>query len=318
MIPNLVHRYSFKDLAGSTSAADSVGGLTWAGAVNGDAVLSGSNLVLSGNVGSSVTLPAGIVSSLDEITVEAWVDFPSAISPYANLFAFGSTDGNGNGANAITFSPHTGATPASFQANFAQGDPGSSGERDAVVPGVLDNATHMQIVVVYHPYAGYEAFYTNGVLAIQNSMFNDMIDPVGYACPAFTNVSILSYTVGADPINYIGQSIYFTDPGLLANFSEFRIYSTPLTPAQVAADYALGPNQLIGTSTNVTLTASAVGGNVTIAWPTTSQLVNLVSSPVLGPGAVWTPVTAPMTAPAGNYQVVMPASSTAQFFRLTQ
>jgi hypothetical protein len=318
VIPNLVHRYSFKDTAGSTTAADSVGGLTWAGAVNGDAVLSGSNLVLSGNVGSSVTLPAGIVSGLDEITVEAWVDFPGAITAFANLYAFGASDGNGNGANAITFSPHTGATPSTFQANFAQGDPGFNGERDAVATGVLDNTTNLQIVVVYHPHAGYEAFYTNGVLVVQNSMFNNMIDPVGYACPAFTNVSILSYTLGTDPINYIGQSIYSTDPGLLANYSEFRIYNTPLTPAQIAADHALGPNRVIGTSTNVTLTASAAGGNVTIAWPTTSQLVSLVSSPVLGAGAVWTPVTAPMTAPGANYQVVMPASSTARFFRLTQ
>jgi hypothetical protein len=319
IIPNLIHRYSFKDTSGSTSAVDSIGGPTWAGAVNGDAVLSGSNLVLSGDLGSSVTLPAGIVSGLDEITIEAWVDFPSAINPYANLFAFGNTDGNGNGENAITFSPHTGATPATFQANFAQGDPGFNGERDAVATGVLDNSTNMQIVVVYHPYAGFEGFYTNGVLAASVSMFNNMIDPVAYAGPTYNSGSILPYVLGADPINYIGQSIYFTDPGLLANYYEFRIYNTPLTPAQIAADYALGPNQVIGTSTNVTLkAAAAAGGKVTITWPTSSALVSLVSSPALRVGATWTPVTAPMTVVGGNYQVVMPASSTAQFFRLTQ
>jgi hypothetical protein len=317
-VPNLAHRYSFQDAAGSTTAMDSVGGVTWSGALNGDAVLSGSNLMLSGNLGSSVILPAGIVSSMDEVTIETWVDFPSAINPYANLFAFGSTDGNGNGENAITFSPHTGAATATFQANFAQGDPGFNGERDAATAGVLDNSSNMQVVVVYHPYAGYEAVYTNGVLIARTSMFNTMIDPVGYACPAFTNTSILSYTVGADPLNYIGQSVYFTDPGLLANYHEFRIYTNALTAAQVAADYALGPNQVIGISTNVTLKAVAAGGSVTITWPTSSALVSLISSPALGAGAAWTLVTSPMAAVGGNYQVILPATSTARFFRLTQ
>jgi len=314
--PGLAHRYSFKDTAGSASAADSVGGPAWAGAVNGDAVLSGSNLVLSGNVGSSVTLPAGIVSSVDEMTVEAWVDFPSTINAYANLFAFGDTDGNGNGENAVTYSPHTGN--GTFQANFAQGDPGYNGERDAIATGVLDNSTGLQIAVVYHPYAGYEAFYTNGVLVAQTSMYNDMIDPVGYACPALTNVSILNYTLGADPINYIGQSLYTLDPGLEANIYEFRIYTNALTAAQIAADNALGPNQFIGTSTNVTLTAKVTAGTVTINWPTSSALVSLVSSPVLGPGAVWSQVPTPLTAVGGKYQVIVPVSGTAKFFRLTQ
>ena len=56
--------------------------------------------------------------------------------------------------------------------------PGNAGERDAVLAGVLDNQTNVHIVVVYRPSAGYEAFYTNGVLAATISMFNILIDPV--------------------------------------------------------------------------------------------------------------------------------------------
>ena len=175
--------------------------------------------------------------------------------------------------------------------------------------------------------AGYEAFYTNGVLAASISMFNVLIDPVAAVCPAFTNHSILTYQLandplldglGPDPQNYIGQSLYVNDPGLLANIDEFRIYNGPLTPAQIAADYALGPNQSFGTSTNVSLSASVSGGNLVIKWPTTSALVTLLSSPSLGAGAVWTPVSAALTVAGGNYQMTVPDTGTAQFFRLQQ
>jgi len=162
-------------------------------------------------------------------------------------------------------------------------------------------------------------------------MFNNLIDPVAAQGPTFTNHSILAYQLandplnyglGPDPLNYIGQSLYTGDPGLLANISEFRIYSSPLTPAQVAADFALGPNQLIGTSTNVSLSASVSGDNVVIKWPTTSALVTLLSSPTLGNGAVWTPVNTAngaLTVIGSNYQVTVPDTGTAaQFFRLQQ
>ena len=332
--PNLVHEYKFNESSGTT-AADSVGSAN--GILNGDAAFSGAGqLVLSGNQGSSVTLPAGILGGFDDVTIETWATFPGAINPFANLFAFGGTDttaldpNQGAGYNYITFSPHTGAAPNTMQANFGQGVPGSAGERDAVLAGVLDNQTNVHIVVVYRPSAGYEAFYTNGVLAATISMFNILIDPVALISPAFTNHSVLSYQLandplnyglGPDPLNYIGQSLYTGDPGLLANIEEFRIYKNALTPAQIAADHALGPNQLLGTSTSVSLAASMSGSNVVLQWPTTSALVTLLSSPSLGNGAVWTPVSmanGALAVAGGNYQVTVPSTGSAQFFRLQQ
>jgi hypothetical protein len=192
---------------------------------------------------------------------------------------------------------------------------------------VLDNQANVHVVVVFRPSAGYEAFYTNGVFCAANSMFNILIDPVALIGPAFTNHSILNYQLandplnyglGADPLNYIGQSLYVNDPGLLANIDEFRIYNGPLSPAQIAADYALGPNQLLGTSTSVSLSASLSGGNIVLKWPTTSALVTLLSSPAVGNGAVWTPVNAALSVAGGNYQVSVPDTGSAQFFRLQQ
>jgi len=322
VVPGLAHRYSFNESPGSTTTVDSVGGAT--GTVNGDATFSGTGqLVLSGNQGSSVSLPAGILSGVNVVTIEAWATFPSTINAYANLFAFGNTDlGSplsstyGDGENYITLSPHTGGLTT--QANFGQGDPGFDGEWDAVANEVLDNRTNVQVVAVFNPYAGFESVYVNGALVASQSMFNNLIDPVACAGPTYTNGSILPYTLGADPINYIGESLYTGDPGMLANIDEFRIYTNALTAAQIAADDALGPNQFIGTSSNVSLTATLSGTNAVVKWLTTSALVNLVSSPTLGAGAVWTPVSGSLTAVGGDYQMSVSTAGTAAFFRLSQ
>jgi hypothetical protein len=55
-----------------------------------------------------------------------------------------------------------------------------------------------------------------------------------------------------------------------------------------------------------------------VKWPTTSALVNLMSSPVLGSGAVWTPASGTLTATGGNYQMTMPMTGSTMFFRLQQ
>jgi len=314
----LIHRYSF-----TSDASDSVG--TANGILNGDATVSGGQLVLSGNVNSSVILPSGILSGIDEVSIEAWASFPSTINPYANLCAFGYSDTTpldtyeGSGGNYITFSPHTG--PGTAQANFGQGLPGSAGERDAVQSAVYDNETNLLITLVFHPYAGTEAFYTNGVLCASISMFNDMIDPVAYAGPTFNEGSILNYTLGVDSTNFIGQSLYTADPGMLANINEFRIYNGALSSAQIAADYALGPDQVRGSTTSgIKLSVAKSGSNVICSWPTSSAAVTLLSSPILGPNAVWTPVNVSngaMTVSGSNYHVTVPSAVSAQFFRLS-
>jgi hypothetical protein len=281
------------------------------------------NVVLDGNTNGQdfVQLPAGILAGLNEVTIECWASFGvTATNNFENLFAFGNTDTDpldstfGAGGNYVTMSPHTGGGTA--QVNFGQGLPGFLTERDAVSVGVLDGAVNMQVVAVFHPYAGYEALYTNGVLAATISMFNNLIDPIAFSGPTYTNASLLPYTLAADPLNYIGKSLYNADPGLLGSINEFRIYNGALSAGNIAADNALGPNQLVGTSTTVSLSAvSAGGGNVTISWPTSSALVNLLSSPTLGTSAVWTPVNGTLTVSAGRYQITVPATGN-QFFRL--
>jgi hypothetical protein len=175
---------------------------------------------------------------------------------------------------------------------------------------------------VYSPDTGNEALYTNGVLAVRTSMFNAMIDPVGYRGPAFNSQSVLPFQLGTDPNNYLGHSLYLSDPGFFGSIDECRIYSGPLTAAQAAADNALGPNQLRGTSlAPVSLAVIRSGNNLIFSWPTSSALVTLISSPALGAGATWTPVNIPngaLLVSGGNYQLTLPMSGAVQFFRLSQ
>jgi hypothetical protein len=325
----LIHRYSFNETSGTT-ASDSVGGPTWNATLMGTAAFNGSGqVVLDGatNDADYVQLPAGIISNLNEVTIEVWASFGATTNNnFENLFAFGFADLNlldatyGDGGNYITFSPHTGGGTA--QLNFGQGTPGSSGERDAIIGSTLDGQNNVQIVGVFSPDTGNEVLYTNGVLAVRVSMFNALIDPIGHNNGAFNGKSVLTYTLGADPNNYLGHSLYLADPGLLGSIDECRIYNGPLTASQVAADSALGPNQLRGASlAPVSLSAAQSGGNVVLKWPTTSALVTVQASPVLGPSATWTAVTVPsgaLTTSGGNYQLTLPISGTAQFYRLSE
>ena len=302
MTNSLVHRYSFNEPAGDVTTADSAGGSDWDGALQGGAALGGGRVTLDGSSGY-VQFPAGIVSGMDAVTIEAWVAF-GAPAASAWLYSFGDSDASSppEGENYIGFQPYTGAGSAA--ALFGRGDPGSADEEGASFSLVGNGGTNylgsVHLTVVYHPYAGYVCFYTNGVsAAVKSSVVNS-----------------LAATLGADPLNYLGRSLYGSDPFLSASIDEFRVYSGPLSAAQIAADYALGPNQLIRTATSVTLSASASPGGVVIRWPTTSALVGLMCSPSLEAGASWVPASGTLTAAGGNYQMVVPVSGAAQFFRL--
>jgi len=302
---NLIHRYSFSESGGGTTA-DSVGGSAWDGTLNGGATLGGGTVTLNG-IDGYVQLPAGIVSGLDAATIEAWANIVSTpVTSNAWLFAFGDQNAAASpqGRNYIGFVPYTAQTNASSL--FGQGDPGFNGEQDATFSllrgGVANYLGNVHVVCVYNPYAGYVSVYTNGVLAAIN---NSVTHP-------------LAATLGSDPLNALGASLYAADPFLTGSIDEVRIYSGPLSAAQIAADYALGPNQLIGTSRTVSLSASLSGGNVILSWPTNSALVDVIASPVLGAGATWTSANLPLTVAGGKFQMTVPAIGSARYFRLQQ
>jgi hypothetical protein len=339
--PSLIHRYSFTNSSGTT-AADSVGGANYTAQLVGGATLGGGKVTLDGATGY-VQLPSGILGGLDEVTIETWASFGSPINVYACLFCFGYSDQTGDGNNGLGADyinvQMDNAGAATTHLSFGQGIPGFDGEWDADTGNALDGQSNVQVVAVFHPYAGYESVYTNGVLAATQTMFNTMSDPVAFAGPTFNGGSVLAYTLGPQAIydgatnatesSFIGWDDYqgatfgppaaggTGDPTLNGSVAEFRIYSSPLTAAQIHADYVLGPNQLLGTNTSVSLTATLSGGNLVITWPTSSAFVNLVSSSSLGAGASWTALSSGTMAVVGaNYQETIPITGSGQFFKL--
>jgi hypothetical protein len=238
-----------------------------------------------------------------------WVSNGTAQSG-AQICAFGNRDGGGYGENYIAFQPFTGGEMhATAAALFGQGDPGNADDEGVAISLVSGGKTNylgnVHVVCVFHPYAGYVSLYTNGVLAAINSNASNP----------------LADTLGADPLNLIGESLYDTDPYWSGAINEFRIYNGALTAGQILADYALGPNQLIGTNSNVSLSVSVSSDPaVVLSWPTNSALVVVMTSSTLGSGASWSAVIDPLVIVGTNYQMTIPAAAVSgqRYFRLQQ
>jgi hypothetical protein len=160
--------------------------------------------------------------------------------------------------------------------------------------------------------SGSISLYTNGALAATSVI----LPTTALAYQALYNMSPLNFALNNAPLNYIGNTLFAGDPLLNASIDEFRIYNGALSPSQVQADRLLGPNQLIGSNTSVALTAALAGGNIVLTWPTNSALVNLTSSSTVAPGSLWNTVSQPMSIVSGKFQVTVPATGGAQFFRL--
>lgn len=104
----------------------------------------------------------------------------------------------------------------------------------------------------------------------------------GYKCDAMQRVSVSMNSAA------LGRSPWGGDPWLAGRIDEFRIYAGAMLPSDMAAAQFVGPNVLL--TTNVSLTSTMLGGNLSMNWPVAGSGFTLVSSPTLGSGAVWTPV----------------------------
>jgi hypothetical protein len=121
-------------------------------------------------------------------------------------------------------------------------------------------------------------------------------------------------SLGNTANNYLGKSQY-SDPYLNCALDEFRIYQAALSPAEVAATYALTANQLL--STNPPTTALSLSGNaLTMSWAGGSAGFTLQESTNLTSGN-W--VNVPSVSPhlsGTNWQVTLPATNAPLYFRL--
>ena len=218
---DLVHRYSFNDSPGSTTATDSVGGANWNATLNGTAALDGSQLVLDGSDGTFAELPGGVITNATAVTIEAWATFGTQVRDWARLFNFGNVGDSGNVLTDFRLVPRA---PGNYVDLFFGTQTGGS---DANHPQSLDNQTNVHVVVVLDPATGTLAAYTNGVL---------ITSPPSAALPPLSGFT--------NQLSYLGKSFYAADPFLVASIDEFRVWNQPLSRAAIEASFESGPNNV--------------------------------------------------------------------------
>lgn len=300
----LMHRYSFNQSSGLT-VTDSVGaahgvvraGTNTLGITN--AFWGGSGTVLTLNAtgivwDTYVDLPDGIISSLtSNATFETWVAVSNVAwnSTWQRIFDFGSVPGSPGIFLARRYNAN----------NFPRFD-WFTGFMDDTTVIFLTGQAH--IVVLYDDADNSAVMYLNGTRVAQSA------------------AATLPLSGMNDTNNWLGRSHFSVpfilvetnaDPYLRASLNEFRIYSGLLTEAEIRRNQAIGPDQLV---TNAPIFFGTNTSAMQLRWPTYAARFNLESSPVLGPAAVWSPVSASLTQLGTNFQVTVPFTGSARYFRL--
>lgn len=300
----LVHRYSFSE-TGGTTVEDSVG--TADGTVRGPgATFGGGELTLAGGTASNaeevaghVDLPNHIINVLKDLSIELWVTWQGS-GNWQRIFDFGTSvsgedisDGNGG---YLFLTPQADAGDV----RFAVRDPETGTETPQLrAPPALPSGQEVFVAITYDFAHNISRLYKDGVLVASGT--------------APLDLSLI------DDVNvWLGRS-QWPDNIFQGKYNEFRIWNGVLLPSEIATHRAAGPDSLEpGPSDEPELSAVASGGNILISWPESVTGFNLQSSPALGAGANWTPVT---TAPAtanGLRTVSVPIGTGTQFFRLAQ
>jgi arabinoxylan arabinofuranohydrolase len=285
--PTLAHRYSFSETSGTT-VADSIGGSAWNGTLPNGGTFSGGQLTLASASQQYVGLPAAIVGTLSNFTIEAWVRLNSTAN-WNRIFDFGN-----NTTTYMFLTPQNGSTS---RVRYAITTSGGGGEQQINGTSALSAGVWYHVAVTLNGSTG--ILYVNGIAVGTNSAMT--LRPSG-----------LDNTGN----NYMGKSQY-ADPYLNGLIDEFRIYTVALSASEIAATDALGPNQLLSTN-SPPISMTATPANLTLTWPLASAGFTLQSRTNLVEGS-WLNVTSP--APqivGGQWQVTLPLSGNTDltFYRL--
>jgi len=194
---------------------------------------SGNALKLDGSANAYATLPAGIVSNLNDFTISTWVKM-DALSTWMRVFDFGV------GATTVTqymfltvqagTSTVNGITTRTISYRI------KNGGADQIVsfnyPLQVNGWTHLAVTQSGNT----ASLYINGTLVASNTGIT--IKP--------SQLTASGTTTGTT-LNYLGKS-QFNDPMFKGSIDEFKIYSRALSTAEIASAF---------TSQSVTMNAIA-------------------------------------------------------------
>jgi hypothetical protein len=284
---SLGHRFSFSETSG-TSIADSVGGPIWNGTLPGGGTFSSGGLTLASASSQYASLPAGIVGTLSNFSIVAWVRLNSTAN-WNRIFDFGS----GTTTNMF-LTPQNGGDG---RVRFAITTNGGGGEQQINGHATMTTGVWYQAAVTLNGDTG--ILYLNGLPVGTNDTMT--LRPAG---------------LGGTGNNYLGRSQY-PDPYLDGVIDEFRIYNVGLSAAEIAASAVLGSGQLLITN-SPPMSLARTGANLTLSWPLACAGYTLQSRTNLLSGN-WANVTSPTPQiAAGQWQVTFPppANSPSIYYRL--
>ena len=300
----LLHRYGFNERTNDWVVHDSVGG------ANGQLFNTGSHfpangvftgtgqMKLSGGTsladsGGYAALPPGVVSSLSEVTLEAWVTWiPGFVLQYGNgawqrIFDFGG------GTNSYLY-----LTPATVSRTWTHTTITTNGpiHETPILDWMHIFPTNVMshVAVTYSPVRGVMKLYLNGVLVA-------------------SGIATIPLSGIVDTNNWLGRSQFSGDAYFYGSYNEFRIYSGLLSDADVAADFAAGPDAV---GVDYILHSYWSGSALSITWGLSATNLVLQSTPVLGDAANWNPVPVTPVLQNGRYAVTVPLTGAAAYFRL--
>jgi len=282
----LVHRYSFSE-PGGTIVGDSVGGYSWNGTLPKGGTFVSGQLEFSSPRQQFASLPVGIVSSLSNITIMAWVNLNSTAT-WSRVFDFGN--------DTTTYMFLTPQIGGYMRFAITTNGNGAAEQQINCSTAMSMNSWHQVAVTLS---SGKGILYLDGVAAGTNS-----------------NMTLNPTNLGNTANNYIGKS-QWPDPYMDGLIDEFRIYDMGLSAAEIAAAAALGPNQQLSAACP-RMSPVLSGADLSLSWPldcagyTLQSCTNLmlrnwanVTSPV--PQIVW-----------GQWQVMLPQSDGTAFYRLVK
>jgi hypothetical protein len=232
----LVHRYSFSGT--DTTAMDSVG--TAHGTINGGTQGSGVVTLTGGTSDQYVQLPASVLDNLSTATFEAWATWTGGNNNWQRIWDFGTSDaGDGAQGATNTGSPYFFFTPRATTTSNPNCTNATASMPRVAITGMgpmnedcafgtaafpMSALTHVAVVIDATPTM---TLYIGG-------------NAVGG--PVTLNYGIAN--VAGHTNNWLGRSQFSNDTEYAGTISEFRIYNSARSTAQISASATAGPDSV--------------------------------------------------------------------------
>lgn len=213
----LLHRYSFN--GAGTSITDELGGPS--GTIFGTS-LNGSGELTFLNAAQFATMPPGIVTETDSVSIEVWFVWNGG-EQWQKVFEFGSAGPLNNPTSYLYVSPEGGGGNMAEHAIAAGIRLMAGGDRQLRTMNITATGVPTHVVLVADSVAGHIGLYKNGAWLGKRDVDIDLNQL-------------------QDNSSRLGRSLFPDDPAFLGSIQELRIYGDVLSADAVAKSYALGPD----------------------------------------------------------------------------